>query len=74
MNPLETFIDVNNSFFEAGRQAIERKVGPKVDPEKATCCGNCLNNIVAPPYVCRLDGKRIWNPYKKLDTCPWGPG
>lgn len=71
MGILDTFIDVNKSFFEAGDRAIEAKVGPKTEPEMATCCGNCLNNIIAPPHVCRIDGETILDPYRKLKTCPY---
>jgi hypothetical protein len=69
-------------FFQAGEKAIEEKVGPKVRAEEATCCGNCLENIMRPPHVCRMldtTGKAIptmnsmiLNPYVKLKGCPYG--
>jgi hypothetical protein len=70
-------------FFAAGEKVIEEKVGTKGPAVLATCCGNCQENIIRPPHMCKLldnPAKKIppfnamiLNPYVKLKDCPY-PG
>jgi len=68
-------------FFATGEKAIEEKVGPKVPADKATCCGNCQENLIRPQHTCKLldnPAKKIppfnvmiLKPFEKLKDCPY---